>query len=75
MDGKWSELNTRLAKNGVRTVYVEHGVWYDPGTKHIHVTCGSGHWSYARTHPRYALYQELLASHGRWPGDAPMPEA
>jgi len=31
-------MKYRLAKSGDRTVYVEHGIWYDANTKHIHVT-------------------------------------
>ncbi len=42
---------------GSRTIYVEHGVWYDEGTKHLHVTIPG-----ART-------KDLGA--GRWPESAP----
>jgi hypothetical protein len=66
----------RLAQKGDRTVYVEHGFWYDADTKHIHVTIPSAtnhtgaHWSFARTHKRYAVYQAILKEAGRWPADA-----
>ncbi|MFI7609763.1 hypothetical protein ACIBP6_00815 [Nonomuraea terrae] len=35
-----------------KTVYVEHGVWFDDGTKSIHVTipgAEGAHWSYSRS--------------------------
>lgn len=63
------------ASRGKRTVYAEHGVWYDPATKHIHVAMGGGsndlvksHLSYARGTKEYAVYEKLLAAHGRAPG-------
>ncbi|GAB2468957.1 hypothetical protein GCM10027187_41300 [Streptosporangium sandarakinum] len=66
---------TRLSSGGKgRTVYVEHGVWFDPGTRHIHVTipgAGDGaHWSYGRSSPRYETYKRILQDSGRWPEDA-----
>lgn len=45
-------MRSRPAERGERTIYVEHGVWYDHGTKHIHVTvpgCEGAHWSYGRS--------------------------
>ncbi len=65
---------TRLPSRGKHTVYVEHGVWYDAGTKHIHVTipgADSAHWSYGRTSPRWNVYKAILQDAGRWPDDAP----
>lgn len=68
-------MNVRPAPRGERTVYVEHGVWYDPKTKHIHVTLyrpreRAAHWSYSSKHPRYALYRAVLIDAGRWPEEA-----
>ena len=68
--------NYRLAPNGERSIYVEHGVWYQPDTKHIHVTVPGAegtkgaHWSYPRTSKEYAHYRALLQEAGRWPADA-----
>ncbi len=70
-------IRLRLSK-GPKTVYVEHGVWFDTGTKHIHVTipgaeevagASGAHWSYSRTGDpqRYAIYKAILQSQGRWP--------
>lgn len=58
-----------------RTVYVEHGVFYDTGTRNIHVTIpgagGSAHWSYGPKDPKCQIYKEILKSQNRWPADAP----
>lgn len=65
-------VKARPAQNGRRTVYVEHGAWYDPGTKHIHVTipgAEGAHWSYGRAHPLFAVYAAVLALYGRGPDD------
>ncbi|AWS45004.1 hypothetical protein [Streptosporangium sp. 'caverna'] len=70
-------IRLRLSSKA-KTVYVEHGVWFDSKTKHIHVTIPGaeeipgavgGHWSYSRnTDPRrYAFYKAILQSQGRWP--------
>lgn len=64
-------IRFRLSK-GPKTVYVEHGVWFDNGTKHIHVTipgAEGAHWSYSRTGDpqRYGIYKAILQSQGRWP--------
>ncbi|TDD45290.1 hypothetical protein E1286_24450 [Nonomuraea terrae] len=55
-----------------KTVYVEHGVWFDDGTKSIHVTipgAEGAHWSYSRSGDpkRYAIYKAILQSQERWP--------
>jgi hypothetical protein len=68
--------NIRLAQKGGRTIYVEHGIWYDAETKHIHVTIPTAtnatgaHWSHARSHKRLPLYRAILEEAGRWPADA-----
>lgn len=62
----------RLSQRGERTVYIEHGVWYDPKTKHIHVTvpgAEGAHWSYGRSDKKYPLYRAMLEEAGRWPED------
>ena len=61
-------MKYRLAQRGDRTVYIEHGVWYDQGSKHIHVTVpGSdgAHWSYSRTDKKFPLYRAMLEHVGR----------
>lgn len=66
-------MKYRAAAKGERTIYVEHGVWYDAGTKHIHVTVPGvegAHWSYGKTHKRYEAYKAMLQEAGRWPEDA-----
>ena len=67
-------MKYRLAEKGERTVYVEHGIWYDANTKHIHVTIpgrdGKAHWSYGKTHARSPIYKGILEEVGRWPTDA-----
>jgi hypothetical protein len=63
----------RLAQRGERTVYIEHGVWYDAKTKHIHVTvpgAEGAHWSYGKTDKKYPLYRAMLEEVDRWPVDA-----
>lgn len=63
-------MKYRTAERGQRTIYVEHGVWYDHGTKHIHVTVPGiegAHWSYGKTDKKYALYKGMLQEAGRWP--------
>ena len=62
--------SSRVAPKGERSIYVEHGVWYDPGTKHIHATLAEHHWSYGRTTKQYAAYRALLIKHDRWPAGA-----
>ena len=67
---------TRLSTGGKqRTVYVEHGVFYDVSTRHIHVTIpgatGSAHWSYGPKDPKYQVYKEILKSENRCPAEAP----
>lgn len=66
---------TRLSTGGKqRTVYVEHGVFYDVSTRNIHVTIpgasGSAHWSYGRNDPKFKVYKEILKAAGRWPDGA-----
>lgn len=63
-------MNVRVAPNGKYSIYVEHGVWWDRGTKHIHVTMGDAHWSHPVTHKLFAHYREELIEHDRWPADA-----
>jgi hypothetical protein len=67
---------TRLSTGGKQqTVYVEHGVWFDRGTRNIHVTIpgaeGSAHWSYGPNASQYTIYKAILQAEGRWPADAP----
>ena len=65
-------MRFRTAERGERTVYVEHGVWYDPKTKHIHVTVPGfegAHWSYGKSDKKYELYRGMLEESGRWPAD------
>jgi hypothetical protein len=62
----------RPAERGNRTIYVEHGVWYDQDTKHIHVTIPGlerAHWSYGNGDKKYGLYRVMLQEAGRWPAD------
>lgn len=63
----------RLAPKGDRTVYIEHGVWYDGKTKHIHVTVPGAeraHWSYGKSDREYDIYRVMLEEAERWPEDA-----
>jgi hypothetical protein len=68
-------MKYRLAEGGSHTVYIEHGVWYDKNTGHIHVTvpvpgAKGAHWSYPRTDPKFAAYKAMLQEAGRWPAEA-----
>lgn len=63
-------MKFRLAPKGEHTVYIEHGVWYDHSTKHIHVTvpgAKGAHWSYGKSDKRYLQYKAMLQEAGRWP--------
>ncbi|QFG26072.1 hypothetical protein [Actinomadura sp. WMMB 499] len=69
---------TRLSTKGKQlTVYVEHGIWYDRGTRRIHVTVpgadgmGVAHWDCGPADKRWTLYKAILQEAGRWPEDAP----
>lgn len=57
-----------------RTVYVEHGVFYDTTTRNIHVTIpcasGSAHWSYGPQDAKYQIYQGIFKAENRWSADA-----
>lgn len=69
---KINGANVRLAAGGKqRTVYIEHGVFYDAETKHVHVTAGNSHWSYPRGTKEYDRYRDFLIQADRWPEDAP----
>lgn len=57
-----------------RTVYVEHGVFYDQANREIMVTVPKGSdtaiWSYRPKDPEYQVYKEILKSQDRWPDGA-----
>lgn len=72
-------IKVRLSEGGNRrTVYVEHGIWWNPSTRNIHVTIpgdanNRAHWSYSSTKDpkKFAVYKQILVDAGRWPDDAP----
>ncbi|GAA4717959.1 hypothetical protein GCM10023216_02690 [Isoptericola chiayiensis] len=66
-------MKYRVAERGERTIYVDHGVWYDANTKHIHVTVPGhegAHWSYGKSDEKYAMYRAMVEETGRWPENA-----
>lgn len=63
-------MRMRHAPKGKRTVYIEHGVWWDSATKHIHITGPAGHRSWSARDPMFPPYREALMAMNRWPADA-----
>lgn len=70
-------MKSRVAEKGDRTVYVEHGIWYAPAEKRIHVTipgapdsARGAHWSFYEGTAMFEMYEAILRSVGRWPEEA-----
>lgn len=62
-------VNVRPAEGGSkRTVYVEHGIWYENGKVYVAVGDG-GIWHRDPGTKEYAFYRDILIAMGRWPVD------